>query len=161
MNIMKISCYNCFWCAGVWSIYVCERMLHRWYPYILTARWLKTEFLLLHPQPVSASRRIASLQSHHLLLLVHASWDSSSHCPSLSSSNSCLYCQGEGGSHSNKYVEEGAPVREAFLLSLELPWLAGEHWQDLALDQTQLFWAPGHHGCPATELVLAVLVFTP
>lgn len=46
------------------------------------------------------------------------------------------------------------------LLSPELPWLAGEHWQDLVLDQRQLFWAPGHNGCGAAELVVAVLAFT-
>lgn len=162
MNIMKISCYNCFWHANVWSISVCERMLQRWYPYMLTERCLKTEFLLyqngasqacdfiaMHCKPAVLPPPVSSLSGIH------------PHIAHLWAAQTAAFIirVKDVPMVINKYRKVNL-WEKLSLLSPELPWLAGEHWQDLVLDQRQLFWAPGQNGYRATELVIAVLVFT-
>lgn len=112
---------------------------------------------MVHPRPAIASRRVTSLQSYRLLLVPFAG----PHIDHLWATRATAFIirVKDVAIVINKRREVNL-CEKLSLLSPELPWLAGEHGQDLVLDQRQLFWAPGHDGCGATELMLAVLVYT-
>lgn len=158
---MKISCYNCFWCANVWSIYVCEHTLHRCYPYIFSERCLNPEFL---PYQNGASQACDRIKMRWEPAVVPpASWHLSWGHPRIArlwaaqTAASVTRVKGDIAIVINKHrkvIRREKPP----LLSPKLPWLAGERWQDSVLEQTQLLWAPGRGGCGATELIALLMV---